>query len=400
MEVSAENNHRPTTHPQYRQIALIICIGVLFVGIFDYFTGAAPSSLFRLKTNARFSIFCMALMLLCGLELIRWRTPQLMRPAIHLILMLLFSGLALATSRHHYSQLLLLTSILFAELTFPRWVAVLTIVTNFLLLFVRSAFGPNNDFLSTFDQQALLIFTVLTLLIWLMARLIKSEWSNRLHLQTLHNELQETSMQLAQMAVVEERNRMARDIHDSVGHHLAAVSIQLEMAAKLHQSEPNASVAAIHEAKAATHDALHDVRLSVGTLRGSAESFALVPAVEVLIGRISSEQLSINYHLDGDESLYPQPARLVFYRAIQEGLTNVFKHATASHVNLWLQFLPKQARLRIIDDGIGFDTQQKTNGTGLQGVRERVEGLGGKLMIESRPDEGTILDIILPQTTS
>ncbi len=398
MEVSAEKIHRPTTHPQYRQIALIIYTGVLLVGIYDYFSGRPPTSGINLSPEIRFVIFCSAILLMCLLELIHQRRrQQLINPGAHLILTLLLAGFALSVSNLNYSQLLLLPPILFAELTFPRWMSLSTIFAAFTFLFLRTAFGEQPNFLSLLDVQRLLIFIVLLLLIWLMARLIKNEWSNRLDLQTLHNELKETSTQLAQMAVVNERNRMARDIHDSVGHHLAAVSIQLEMASKLHQRDPEASIAAIQEAQAATHDALHDVRQSVGALRQSAETFELMPAVELLIGRIATDELAINYHLDGDETLYPQPTRLVFFRAIQEGLTNVYKHATASHVNLWLQFLPQQARLRIVDDGVGFDTKQQTSGTGLRGVQERVESLGGTVVIESRPDEGTVLDIILPQ---
>ena len=397
MEVSAESTHKPMTHPQYRQIAIIINIGVLLVGIFDYFTGRPASAMFNIEANVAVAIFCVMVLLLGGLEFLRPYAAQYIGPGVHLLIMVILSGVALAMSRHHYSQLLLLVAILFAAITFSRWIANLTSALSLLLIFLRGALASGENFLSVFDMNAILIFTVLMLLILMMARLIKSEWSNHLHVQTLNEEIKETSAQLAHMAAVEERNRMARDIHDSIGHHLAAVTVQLQMAEKLHQRDPDASRAAIHQAQAATHDALRDVRQSVGALRPSDETFALVPAVELLIDRIASDDLAINYQLDGDEKLYPQPTRIVFFRAIQEGLTNVYKHATASHVNLWLQFLPQQARLRIIDDGIGFDTHQHTVGTGLRGVRERVENLGGSVVIESRPNEGTVLDITLPQ---
>ncbi len=401
MDNSAENSPIPTTHPQYRQIALIIYLGVLFIGIYDHFVGRPPTSPIELSSDIRLAIFCVAVLLMCLLEEIHQRriSTRPISPIVHLVSTMLLAGCALAVSNQNYSQLLLLTPVLFAEVTFQRWVSVLTALAAVFLIFLRTSFTEDRISMSLLDLQNLAIFTVLLLLIWLMARLIKNEWSNRLNLQSLHNELKESSTQLAQMAVVNERNRMARDIHDSVGHHLAAVSIQLEMASKLHQREPNASIEAIKEAQAAAHDALQDVRQSVGTLRESAETFELAPAVELLISRIANENLAVNYRLDGDETLYPQPARIVFFRAVQEGLTNVYKHATATHVKLWLQFLPKQARLRIIDDGVGFDTKQSTSGTGLQGVRERVEQLGGSVVIESRPDEGTVLDIVLPQVT-
>ncbi len=403
MEVSAEftstNSGIEATHPQYRQIAIVICISVLLVGIFDYFAGRPSTSPVNLDATIRLIIFGSALLLMCALELIRQhqRRSQTIYPIIYIVLVTLLSAIALSVSNPNYGQLLLLLPILFAELTFPRWVSVLIVFVAFLFLFLRRAFDESRTFLTVVDLQSLLIFTVLLLLTWMMARLIKNEWSNRLELQMLHDELKKTSTQLAQLAVLNERNRMARDIHDSVGHHLAAVSIQLDMAARLHQRDPHASVSAIQRAQAVTHDALHDVRLSVSTLRQSNDTFALVPAIELLIGRIANESLAINYRLDGDETLYPQPVQLVFYRAIQEGLTNIFKHASASHVSLWLQFLPQQARLRIIDDGVGFDTQKQTAGSGLHGVQERVEQLGGRVTIQGHTNEGTILDISLPK---
>ncbi len=397
MQVPAEATSH--THPQYRQIAVIIYSCVLIVGIFDYIIGRPPTSNIDLPSNIRLVIFCLAIICMGVLEWIQQskRTQGLIHPALHLALVTILSGIPLQLSNPNYGQLLLLIPILFAELTFARWIPYLTVSVVFGFRFLRAAFGESPNFISTVDVQALLIFSVLILLIWLMACLIKSEWSNRLNLQTLNNELKETSAQLAQMAVINERNRLARDIHDSVGHHLAAVSIQLEMADRLHERDPQASKAAIHQAQSAAHGALQDVRQSVSALRHADDSFELLPAVELLVSRIATDQLAINYQLDGDETLYSQPVRLAFFRAVQEGLTNVYKHAAASHINLWLQFLPNQARLRIVDDGIGFDTRGDANGTGLKGIQERVEALGGTVLIESRPNEGTILDIVLPQ---
>ena len=400
MDVSAETTKTaPTTHPQYRQIALIIYGGVLLIGAFEFFSRRPPSSLLAIRPERGFVLFCIAIILLSLLELLRPKTRPLAHshPAIHLVLMLVLSGLALSVVHYDYAQLLLLTVILFAELTFSRRMTALIILVSFSLLVVRMAFGSRRDMSLLLDTSNLLIFIVLVLLTWTMARLIKSEWSNRLDLQSLNGELTETSTQLTQMAVVNERNRLARDIHDSVGHHLAALNIQLSMAAKLHEHDSASSLDAILEAQLVTKDVLQDVRRSVGALRQSDDNFALVPAIELLIGRISNDQLAISYNLEGDEALCPTPARIVFFRAVQEGLTNIYKHATASHVNLWLQFLPQKARLRIVDDGVGFDTQLRAEGSGLRGLRERIEALGGTVAIESHPNEGTVLDIILPQ---
>ncbi|MEM7115235.1 MAG: sensor histidine kinase [Chloroflexota bacterium] len=397
--------NQPTTHPQYRQIALAIYIGVLIIGLIDWMLGSPPSYALPFDPVIRFITFFLTVAALIVLEIWRPSSPSNTsnQAIVHLISKIVLSSLAMGVGNQFYTQLLFLIAILFAEITFSRRISLITIGITFVVLFLRLAFGPRGDFISLSDLQGLLIFAVAIIMIMLMGRLIKQEWSNRLNLQTLHDELkvshrqlQQNSAQLAELAVANERNRLARDIHDSLGHHLTAVSIQLEMAIKLHDRAPTQSLAAMQEAKNAAQEALQDVRQSVGALRQPSEQFDLMPAVELIIGRMKSDQLAITYRLDGDESNCPQSTRLALYRAVQEGLTNIHKHAAASHVNLWLQFSPRQARLRIIDDGIGFDLQQKTYGVGLKGVRERIAALGGKVTVDSRPTEGTVLDINIP----
>ena len=396
---------QPTTHPQYRQIALAIYIGVLIIGLIDWMLGSPPSYALPFDPVIRFIIFFLTVAALIVLEIWRPSSPSNTsnQAIVHLISKIVLSSLAMGVGNQFYTQLLFLIAILFAEITFSRRTSMITIGITFAVLFLRLAFGPRGNFISLGDLQGLLIFAVAIVMIMLMGRLIKQEWSNRLNLQTLHDELkvshrqlQKNSAQLAELAVANERNRLARDIHDSLGHHLTAVSIQLEMAIKLHDRTPAQSLAAMQEAKIAAQEALKDVRQSVGALRQPSEQFDLMPAVELIIGRMKSDKLAITYQLDGDESNCPQSTRLALYRAIQEGLTNIHKHAAASHVNLWLHFSPRQARLRIIDDGVGFDLQQKTYGVGLKGVRERIAALDGKFTVDSRPTEGTVLDINIP----
>ena len=126
-------------------------------------------------------------------------------------------------------------------------------------------------------------------------------------------------------------------------------------------------------------------------------SFELGSALELVIERMTSETLAISYRKEGSEQGWPRPLLMALYRAVQEGLTNIHKHASAAHVNVWLQFSDKEARLRIVDDGIGFDLDQYTSGTGLRGLRERVAELEGLITIDSRPNEGTVLDIRIPR---
>ena len=402
---SAEN--QTIIHPQYRRIALTVYSGVLALGVFGWLSGTPFPSLFRISPFVGLSLFCVSIVILIALEFGRQSIQfgKYIRPNVHLPAQIMLTAFALATAPHFYGQFLFLVVILFTELTFSRRVRIVTVTVSLSILFLRLAFGPRGDLISSRDLEALLIFMLAMWLIHLLARMIKGEWQNRLNLQSLndrlqqsHQQLQENTEQLAEMAVVTERNRLARDIHDSLGHHLAAVSIQLEMAIKLHKRAPDDSFVAMKQARTATQEALQDIRKSVSALRNHDESFQFVPAIELLIERIATNELAISYQLDGDANAHSKSTRLAFFRAIQEGLTNIHKHASASQANLWLQFASNQARLRIIDDGIGFDLQQHTSGLGLRGVRERVENLGGCIQIESRPNEGTILDIQIPQS--
>ncbi|MEM8858477.1 MAG: sensor histidine kinase [Chloroflexota bacterium] len=398
----------PFVHPKFRTIALSIYCGVFVIGLLDWLVERPPPVVLRVSSEAALALFCSSVGTLILLEWLRTRVNFLQstrRGYIYLSVKILLSGIAIGVSDNDYSQLLFLIAILFAELIFSRKVSLITIAVCFLLLFLRQAFGPRGDFISNNDALTLTVFSVLMVLILLMAQLIKDESAQRLDLESLNSELAESKQQieqnahqLAEMAVVNERNRMAREIHDSLGHHLAAVSIQLEMAEKLHKPEPAASLTAIQEAKSATQQALKDVRHSVHTLRES-EAFELTSEVDLLIQRFATDELNIGCKVEGDESTASRPIRLALYRAIQEGLTNIHKHADASQVNLWLQFGAQANHLRIIDDGQGFDLTTDSQGTGLQGLHERIKALGGRVQIDSRLGEGTVLDITIPQVS-
>ena len=125
----------------------------------------------------------------------------------------------------------------------------------------------------------------------------------------------------------EERNRLARDIHDSLGHSLTAVNIQLEKALAYWQRSPDESHQAIRDAKQAASEALQEVRHSVGTLRDPDSRFSLRGALEGLTERMNAQGLPIASTITGDESDYNRSTLVALFRGAQEGLTNVQRHA-------------------------------------------------------------------------
>ena len=221
-------------------------------------------------------------------------------------------------------------------------------------------------------------------------------------LEISHNQLKQYATRVAELAATEERNRLARDIHDSLGHHLAAINIQLEKANAYKERDSERAYEAVSHAQRTVQDALKDVRESVSSLRQDSEPFLFKKALNELIGRMRHSELEIKLNLVGDSSRYSRLKLMTLYRAIQEGLTNVHKHAHASKVTIEILFKEQQAALTLTDNGSGFDvTTWRLRGNeqttqGLVGLQERLSIVGGTLDISSRWEE-TRLSIHIPQ---
>ncbi len=208
----------------------------------------------------------------------------------------------------------------------------------------------------------------------------------------------ERSMQLG---AAEERNRLAREIHDTLAQGLAAITLQLETAdALLEQaSQVEKSRQIVQNALALTRKNLEEARRSVLDLRAEPlEGRRLSEALSTLAEEWAARgQLDLNKVFTGE--FHPLPVRLEvgLFRIAQEALTNVVQHARARSIDLQLVITPEQVTLTIEDDGLGFDPAHVPSGHyGLIGIRERVKLLGGRLVIRSSPDEGTQIEVTAP----
>jgi signal transduction histidine kinase len=224
------------------------------------------------------------------------------------------------------------------------------------------------------------------------------------NLAVSHQQLKTSAEQVAELAAAEERNRLARDIHDGLGHYLVAISVLLEKIIAFRQRNPQEAEAAALDARRLTREALQDVRQSVGALRRSGEAFSLSTSLADLITHVDQERLAISLKISGDERAFPIPVLQALYRAAQEALTNIQKHAGARHASLCITLNTQEALLTLEDDGLGFDTAlldrlppDRHHRFGLQGVRERLEAVGGILKVESQPGEGTRVRVCVPK---
>jgi signal transduction histidine kinase len=231
---------------------------------------------------------------------------------------------------------------------------------------------------------------------------ILAEKQAKEELSIANQRIRSYALKAQEMGSLQERNRIAREIHDSLGHSLTALNLHLEMALKLSQVKPEKSREVLAEAKRLGSIALADVRQSVSTLRSDPLQNQDLPiAIQKLADEFElSNHLKPWCQLDLPDNL-PQPVATTIYRIIQEALTNISKYAQASKVILEIQIHPthtdpKELALKIIDNGRGFIPTNNMTGFGLQGMRERVLSLQGKFEIISAPDRGCQIVAIIP----
>ncbi|MCT9077343.1 sensor histidine kinase [Streptomyces fulvoviolaceus] len=214
--------------------------------------------------------------------------------------------------------------------------------------------------------------------------------------QRARRELEAYAARVAELSAATERNRLARDIHDSLGHHLTAMSVQLEMASDFRTLDPDASRRALAEARQSVRLALGDVRQSVRTLRDEAARPTLAESLASL-AQAAGARPQVVVEVSGDGSGYGTAELTALYRAAQEGVTNARRHAEASWVKVTVQLFDEAAWLEVADDGRGFTPDVSTAGFGLLGMRERVQLVAGSVDIDSSPGAGTRLTVTVPR---
>jgi signal transduction histidine kinase len=204
----------------------------------------------------------------------------------------------------------------------------------------------------------------------------------------------------AELAVLRERERLARDLHDSLGHSLVTLTVQLEAAQRLLASDPARATASLAEMQKLTRSSMEDLRRSLDNLRAPGlgeRSFA--EAVRSLCDDTAKRSgLKVECDLpDGTDGLPPAVAEAL-WRVVQEGLTNIEKHAHARHVEVRLALPQKEIILRVSDDGAGLpgNAEDKPGHYGLRGLRERIEGVGGIFVPSSNGGGGTHLEARVP----
>jgi signal transduction histidine kinase len=227
-------------------------------------------------------------------------------------------------------------------------------------------------------------------------RVAASEREARTALAEANQRLRDHAAQVEELATTKERNRLAREIHDSLGHYLTVVNVQIGAAQAILERDRPRALDHLSKAQALTQEGLAEVRHSVAALRASpTEGRPLPIALAKLAEQWNAAGLRTELVVAGTiRTLSPQ-INLTLYRAAQEALTNVGKHAHATRVDLCLDFRDEGfVRLTVKDDGVGSSNSE--GGFGLLGVRERVLLLNGVVRVDTEADKGFSLIVELP----
>ncbi len=232
----------------------------------------------------------------------------------------------------------------------------------------------------------------------LFVEVLLAERRGRDQLALANARLRDYAHQVEDMAILQERNRIAREIHDSLGHALTASNLHLEAALRLLNCDPPQAQALVREAQQLGAQALREVRQSVSTLRAEPlQGKSLATAIATLAAdfqRATKLQPQQTIAIAHPLTVSCQTAA---YRILQEALTNICKYADATAVTITVQTSERALHLRVSDNGRGFQPEQTTSGFGLQGMRERAQALKGQLHIQTAPGQGCTITAHLPR---
>ena len=221
----------------------------------------------------------------------------------------------------------------------------------------------------------------------------KREEKLRRELEVANEQLRAHAAQTAELATTRERNRVAREIHDGVGHYLTVVKTQLDAAAALIPTQPERGREAVVKAAKLTAEALEDVRRSVGALRTDT---ARPPLPDALRELATHGEPVPTLSIEGAPRPLAPGIEHALYRAAQEGLTNIRKHARATQALVRLDFrAPSRIVLELSDNGVGAG-HATDSGFGLRGLQERIEVIGGTVNAANRLEGGFALRVEVP----
>jgi signal transduction histidine kinase len=306
---------------------------------------------------------------------------------------------------------------------FEGWRAVLAVSIMGLTMFAFQGllvWPPNGGMLMAIVGQVLSLFSITGFIILfqrLMAErfmrneLVKQLTQSNSELEEAHRQLAQSVAQEQELAVLRERTRLAREMHDTIGHALVLISVKLEAAQRLRERDPERCDRELESTKEVARETMTALRASIADLRSPALEHEHINHALSRAAREFAERsgLHVTYTLQADIGSLPEAIEETLWKVSQEAFTNIEKHAHAKHAQVRIGRQDEKLLMRIHDDGIGLPPalcQVQNDGSqvysspsghyGLRGMRERVETLGGRLTLDSDKEQGTTIEIELP----
>ena len=257
-----------------------------------------------------------------------------------------------------------------------------------------------------FERSSLLLFLGVIAVAWVLGHFVGDRQVYAARLEERTAELEQAREELARRAVVEERLRLARELHDVVAHAMSVIAVQSGVGAHVAASQPEEVGKALAAIEATSRGALTELRRLLGVLRQDSEPQAsLMPVpglanLDSLLAEVGKAGLAVRVRVEGTPAPLPAGVDLSAYRIVQEALTNVVKHAGPAHAQVTIGYRDQDVTVEVIDDGRGALTPagdgRVGTGHGLIGMRERVAAFGGDLEVGPRPGGGFRVAARLP----
>lgn len=216
---------------------------------------------------------------------------------------------------------------------------------------------------------------------------------NRIKREKLESQLEDANEKLSRLMIIEERQRIARDLHDTLGQKLSLIGLKSDLAGKLVDKNPNQAKTEINDINQTSRTALKEVREMVSDMRGIRLKDEIIHARKIL------EAAQIDFNMEGNPNLSDTSLLVenVLSMCMKEAVTNVVKHSQATSCHVWIEQTENELLIKVHDNGIGIPEEiDSSTAHGLRGMRERLELVGGTLEIEA--SEGTMLTIRVPDT--
>ena len=291
------------------------------------------------------------------------------------------------------------------SLIFPRW-ASFSMLAAVIGLYVLMALTVSPTLSVDAFQEKVLFVRVITMLGIVAAGTLLVGWERARRREAVAAERKQSEANLdlqrktqeADLAALEERSRIAREIHDRVAQSIYMLSLQLETCADLAEQDRPGLGDRLQQLVALSKQSLLEVRHYVFDLKPFlAGEKGAASMVESQVGEFRNVAgVEAKVEVEGEDREVPTGVSTCLYRVTQEALANVFKHAKASKVKVTLEFTTDEVRLQVLDNGLGFDPDTSTPGNGLENMRQRAEELGGSFTLETAPGQGSSVTIRVP----